>query len=878
MFSFRFFSKTEAEPQKVEKVSAPAPTPIHPLDEVTGGIFSASTSSKRHELVIQWLATEPNKILLQQVYKELSARDKGAAKHIRTHMNDIRKTQNQDDIAQQWAQKAEKILTANQFHLADGMAWLRDAAKAGAPLSKEPLASLRAQIAEMIKTLEDLQHRSMVQKEAAVLLAQRIDVLSTKSWQVAAQACDGLQADIEKWQGMSNQLTTHAAWQHIEPRYQSAIESSGAQLQLVFEAFNHALNLAKAAAQDPTAELPNVQVWADELKQQHGIAAPAESTAQLTPEQQEAVVAAVKALEKTTKNGQAKDSAKAAAALREQLKAISVAVPADLEQRINRALIDAGDLQGWQRWGANQVREELIARTEGLLISPDGQAPVVGSKKLQQQLRDLREQWRQVDRSSPPNAHLWKRFDEAATKVHAVVEEWLNKVKAEISVHKAERLAILDELTAWGEAQAQNAQQDLKALQRGLQQFANRWRAAGHVSDKLYIQLQERWKAAYEKVAAPLEEAKKHSINQRKALIEEANALASAVPLNVGAIKQLQQRWQALAQTISIDRKQEQKLWDAFRKPLDDAFNRKNTVREQEQAEISAHDKAVLEAVKVLEEATQAGDAAAIRQAMQALEYVSRHGAAADNKPSAEGNAEQAPQTNAEAQTAAPAQEAAAPETEDTAAAEKPAAAKPVIAMRGDDRPNLQVTKAAPAAPADTRGKPAGRERRNPTERPPRAPAAPRLGDRAFRAQRNALDNAQQVLRKLSSQAHGESLVQLLEAWKTRDASAVPATNQLSRKLNASTLNEWKKALETAEANSAKGSEALLRLEIAAEVPTPAEALADRRSLQLQLLTQKNAATPFETWASDVATVLRTPADEATSKRLQAALKVLLRN
>ncbi|MEN9321890.1 MAG: hypothetical protein RL039_1703, partial [Pseudomonadota bacterium] len=47
--------------------------------------------------------------------------------------------------------------------------------------------------------------------------------------------------------------------------------------------------------------------------------------------------------------------------------------------------------------------------------------------------------------------------------------------------------------------------------------------------------------------------------------------------------------------------------------------------------------------------------------------------------------------------------------------------------------------------------------------------------------------------------------------------------------------------------------------------------------LQLQLLTQRNAAMPAETWAQDVATVLASAHEEAAARRLQNALKVLLR-
>jgi ATP-dependent RNA helicase SUPV3L1/SUV3 len=60
-------------------------------------------------------------------------------------------------------------------------------------------------------------------------------------------------------------------------------------------------------------------------------------------------------------------------------------------------------------------------------------------------------------------------------------------------------------------------------------------------------------------------------------------------------------------------------------------------------------------------------------------------------------------------------------------------------------------------------------------------------------------------------------------------------------------------------------------------VPTPAEQLSERRLLQLQLLTRRHEAAPAETWAQDVARVLGSAHDERTARRLQAALKALLK-
>jgi hypothetical protein len=119
------------------------------------------------------MATEPSADLLQQVFKEMSTRDKGAAKPLREKLDELRRLKSQDALADEWAEKAKHLLDIARLNLADAMAWPRDAAKAGAPLSREPLASMRLALADRVKHIEDLEHRAQVLRESAVLMRAR---------------------------------------------------------------------------------------------------------------------------------------------------------------------------------------------------------------------------------------------------------------------------------------------------------------------------------------------------------------------------------------------------------------------------------------------------------------------------------------------------------------------------------------------------------------------------------------------------------------------------------------------------------------------------------------------------------------------------------
>lgn len=137
------------------------------------------------------------------------------------------------------------------------------------------------------------------------------------------------------------------------------------------------------------------------------------------------------------------------------------------------------------------------------------------------------------------------------------------------------------------------------------------------------------------------------------------------------------------------------------------------------------------------------------------------------------------------------------------------------------------------------------------------------------------MDHAQFALRKLAAQAQGEVLTQLVGAWEQRDAAAIPPASELGRGVTASVRNQWAQALGAAPSGNA--GEALLRLEMAADVPTPADQIDARRALQLQLLTRRNEAGPADTWAQDAGRVLASAHDAGQARRLQSALRALLR-
>ncbi len=853
------------------------------LDTLTGGALTAPTSGERAARLREWMATEPSADLLQQVFKEMSSRDKGAAKPLREKLDELRRLKGQDALAEEWADKAKQLLAIPRLNLADAMAWPRDAAKAGAPLSREPLASMRLALADRVKHIEDLEHRAQVLRESAALMVQRIEVLSTKAWTEAVDLQTSLSADLQRLQAELAALSQDPHWVSVDAKYPSSVLESTQHIQLVWDAFAAALVQTQAAAEDASLPLPAVPAWADQLRVLRG-----EASTVVAPKP-----AADAAVQAETQKAQA--ASKAAANVQKQQ--------------------------------ADAVRTELVAKAEALMkpVKPEGEAvvegqdvtewqPVITGRKLQDSLRQLREAWKKADQGGQPNHGLWKRFDQACNRAYPFVQAWLEKAKAESAAHREQRVALLAEVAAWTQEHAGNT--DWKKQARELHAFTERWRNSGHLSEKLFAEMQSQWKTAMQAAHAALDKAQADSVALRRAMIEEAKQLGAAASLRIDAVKALQQRWQVESQAVPVDRKLAQKLWDTFRQPLDDAFQRKTADRgSQAQQPLSAHDQAVLDASQALEKAIAAGDASAIRQAMQHLNDVSLgrapaaapapqapspeesptpQAAAAETSPTevaadatVEASTEDASEASVDVATETPVEVAAEP----APVVKAPAPPKKVVAVRGDDRPGQKKTEPAPAGrfgdkpgarrndgPPGRRGADAAGPRRGsdaPRGHDTFEQRGPRLGDAAFRAQRHALEQADNALRRLAMQAHGETLVHLMSAWEQRQAEQLPAAKELGSRVSAAQRQAWSQALQAAPQGAADN--ALLRLEMAAEVPTPAAHVDARRALQLQLLTKRHDAPPAQTWAQDVASVLAAPFDAEAARRVQAVLKVLLK-
>jgi hypothetical protein len=289
-----------------------------------------------------------------------------------------------------------------------------------------------------------------------------------------------------------------------------------------------------------------------------------------------------------------------------------------LGERFQRARSQLVQLHGWARWGTDQARDHLVTAAEQL------QAAGLSVEELTKQVPALREAWKQTSGQGHPRKGQWERFDAALTAAFAPV---LAQRAAEAEAHKlvkAAKQAICAEAVAFvgGPAWAETGFDQRLQWRREL---IERWRAAGHASFRDERALRKRLDTLLAGVDAQAEAARNTERERRAAIVAAAEAQIEAPDLTraINEIKGLQRRWNAPEAAARLERKDEQKLWKAFRTACDKVFARRDDERSAQAAAREAQASALRSEreafAATLEAAAGNSDPRALTEALQAF-------------------------------------------------------------------------------------------------------------------------------------------------------------------------------------------------------------------------------------------------------------------
>lgn len=304
------------------------------------------------------------------------------------------------------------------------------------------------------------------------------------------------------------------------------------------------------------------------------------------------------------------------------------------EQRLNELDGEVKRLESWLKWSDGQARDGLIARAEALKANP---LPV---DALAKEVRAIQDEWKALDKKNggAPKPK-WDKFNALCKEAYAPAKAHFDSLRKQRNENASGREKIIDAMSALGDEAAtplaEGQSRDWHDLEKRKLALFDHWKKGGGVANAAWKALDEKFDAALKKLDGAMDGAREPEIARRKRLIAQAEELAKANPSRetTDATIALQRRWsgERPANLPHLRRKDEQKLWDEFKKHTDAVFKARDTQRDQVKAQFSEATKArfaVIDEAKALAggDDAKAIDAgiAAVRTKWRNLPFVER--------------------------------------------------------------------------------------------------------------------------------------------------------------------------------------------------------------------------------------------------------------
>jgi hypothetical protein len=291
------------------------------------------------------------------------------------------------------------------------------------------------------------------------------------------------------------------------------------------------------------------------------------------------------------------------------------------EQRLNELDGEVKRLESWLKWSDGQARDGLMAKAEALKGSP------LPPDVLAKEIRSIQDEWKALDKKNggAPKPK-WDKFNAVCKEAYAPARAHFDALRKQRNENVSVREKTIDALHALAaEAAAPVADgetRDWVAIERKKSALFDEWKKGGGVANAAWKALDEKFDAALKALDGALDGAREPEIARRKRLIAEAEELSRATPSREVTDRAIavQRRWAAeRPQGLPhLRRKDEQKLWDEFKKHTDAVFKARDAQRDQFKAQFSEATKARYAVIDELKLHANGDDARAIDAAIAA--------------------------------------------------------------------------------------------------------------------------------------------------------------------------------------------------------------------------------------------------------------------
>jgi hypothetical protein len=291
------------------------------------------------------------------------------------------------------------------------------------------------------------------------------------------------------------------------------------------------------------------------------------------------------------------------------------------ESRLHELDGEVKRLESWLKWSDGQARDALFARIEALKTSPLPPDP------LAKEIRAIQEEWKALDKKNggAPKPK-WDKFNAVCKEAYAPAKAHFDTLRKQRGENAGTREKIIESMQTLADVASaphpDGQAHDWLAIEHKKAALFDEWKKGGSVANTQWKTLDEKLDVALKKLDAALDSARDPEIARRKRLIGEAETLAKATPsreVTDGAIA-IQRRWSSerIENAPHLRRKDEQKLWDEFKKHTDSVFKARDTQRDAMKAQFSEATKARFEVIDEVKALANGDDPKAIDAAMNA--------------------------------------------------------------------------------------------------------------------------------------------------------------------------------------------------------------------------------------------------------------------
>jgi exonuclease SbcC len=256
-------------------------------------------------------------------------------------------------------------------------------------------------------------------------------------------------------------------------------------------------------------------------------------------------------------------------------------IPKGIQAKLDDFEAQLAKLGDWHEFAVTPKKEALITQMQALATSN------INPENLATKIHELQDSWKEVSKGvQQQDDELWQQFQQASAVAYAPCKEFFEAQAAERENNLNKRRELVSQLQQYlqgydfANAVWKDVEQTLKTARAEWQTYWPVPRKAGNELQKEFENLMEQ---LFGKITSEYESNK----NAKQNLIEQAQTLVNAADARTATetIKQLQAQWKTVGKSWH---KEDQQLWQEFRKHCDAVFALRNqafeAAKEQRQA------------------------------------------------------------------------------------------------------------------------------------------------------------------------------------------------------------------------------------------------------------------------------------------------------